>query len=112
MLMQRLFLMGAVLLLVSACGSESDTDATARQAVGAQVVLRCGSTTITRDLFPANGFMGQSPAELVIGVGQATTIDQLVIRWPTGEAQTFANLPVDGRLRIVEGQQDYHWLSF
>ena len=83
-----------------------------RPAIGARVVLHCGSTKITRDLFPANGFMGQSPAELLIGVGPATRIDQLDIRWPNGNTQTLHDLPVDMRLQIVEGEQDYRSLSF
>lgn len=83
-----------------------------RMAIGSRVVLHCANKTITRDLFPANGFMGQSPAELLIGVGQATSIDRLTIRWPNGEVQEFENLPVDQRLEISEGQQDYRPLSF
>lgn len=83
-----------------------------RMAIGARVVLHCGTKTITRDLFPANGFMGQSPAELLIGVGQSTSIDRLTVRWPNGETQEFENVPADQRLEISEGQQDYRSLSF
>jgi hypothetical protein len=74
--------------------------------------LHCGPKTITRDLFPANGFMGQSPAELVVGVGSATTIDRLTIRWPNGESQELADLPVDQVIQIVEGQDGFHSESF
>jgi len=83
-----------------------------RAAIGAHVVLKCGDRTITRSQFPANGFMGQSPAELLIGVGDATTIDELLIRWPTGETQSFKDLPVDRRLQFTEGEAEYHSLSF
>jgi hypothetical protein len=83
-----------------------------RAAIGARVVLHCGEKTITRDLFPANGFMGQSPAELLIGVGSATTIDRLTIRWPNGELQELKELPVDHNIQIVEGQKDYRSESF
>ncbi|MBC8354844.1 MAG: ASPIC/UnbV domain-containing protein [Planctomycetes bacterium] len=83
-----------------------------RAAIGARVVLRCGAKTITRDLFPANGFMGQSPAELLVGVGQATTIDRLTIRWPNGELQELEDLPVDQNTQIVEGREGYQSVSF
>jgi hypothetical protein len=83
-----------------------------RAAIGAQVVVRCGSTRITRSLFPANGFMGQSPAELSIGVGESTVIDEIVVRWPTGQIQTFQSVPVDRRVQIVEGAAEFHSLSF
>jgi len=83
-----------------------------RAGIGAHVVLRAGTETITRSLFPANGFMGQSPAELLIGVGNATTIDELRIRWPTGETQSFSDLPVNQRLQFTEGDPTYHSLNF
>lgn len=82
-----------------------------RSAIGARVVLHCGERKITRDLFPANGFMGQSPAELLIGVGDATIVDRLTVRWPSGEVQEFENVPVDQRLEISEGSSDYLPLS-
>ena len=82
-----------------------------RLAIGARVVLRSGSTTITRDLFPQNGFMGQAPAELLIGLGSAATIDRLTVRWPNGLVQEFSELPVDHRIKIHEGDAGYQLLS-
>jgi hypothetical protein len=81
-------------------------------AIGARVTARCGEQLIVRDLFPANGFEGQGPVELLIGVGGAATIDELTIRWPTGKTQTFANVPVDQRIRVVEDEADYQLVSF
>lgn len=83
-----------------------------RTAIGARVVLQCGTKVITRDLFPANGFMGQSPAELLVGVGSATSIDRLTIRWPNGKLQELEDLPVDQVLRFVEGKEGFHSESF
>ena len=83
-----------------------------RAAIGARVVLQAGERTITRSLFPANGFMGQSPAELLIGVGDATAIDELSICWPSGSVQTYYDLPIDRRIQITEGEPDFHSLSF
>jgi hypothetical protein len=83
-----------------------------RMAIGARVVLHCGAKTITRDLFPANGFMGQSPAELLVGVGQATSIDRLTIRWPNGETHELEDLIVDQHIQVIEGQEGYRSVSF
>lgn len=78
-----------------------------RSALGARVVLRCGDRQITRDHFAPNGFMGQAPAELNVGLGSATRIDELSIRWPSGKSQAWTDVPVDKRLRFVEDQSDY-----
>lgn len=79
-------------------GVESNHD-----AIGARVTARCGDQQIVRDLFPNNGFMGQSPPELILGVGQAELIDELTIRWPSGQVQSFRDVPIDCGLKITEG---------
>ncbi|MCH2400323.1 MAG: VCBS repeat-containing protein, partial [Pirellulales bacterium] len=40
-----------------------------RLGVGARLQIEAGSRRIVRDVFPANGLMGQHPTEAVIGVG-------------------------------------------
>jgi hypothetical protein len=82
-----------------------------RLAIGARVVLRCGTRSITRDLFPANGFLGQNPLELLVGVGGADVIDELTIRWPTGASQRFTDLPVNRRLKFSEGESSHEALA-
>ena len=62
---------------------------------------------IVRDLFAANGFMGQSAARVFLGVGEAKRIDTLKIRWPSGEFQEFQNLPVDCTIHIVEDRETF-----
>jgi hypothetical protein len=83
-----------------------------RAGIGVRVIAHCGERRIVRDLFPANGFMGQSPVERYIGVGDAKVVDQLTIRWPSGQTQTFENVRADSRIRIREGEDTYHSVSF
>jgi hypothetical protein len=78
-----------------------------RAGIGSRVTLEVGDRTIIRDVFPANGFSGQGPVELIIGVGDVDRIDRLSIRWPTGEVQTFEDLPVETRFAIREGVSTY-----
>ena len=75
-----------------------------RKAIGSRVTLSCGNRKIVRDLFPANGFLGQGPPELLIGVGAAESIDQLTVRWPTGDSQEFTDLATDCVITITEGE--------
>lgn len=73
-----------------------------RYAIGSRVVLQVGERKIVRDLFPVNGFQGQGPCELLIGIGKSDFIDQLTIRWPTGAMQSYQKLPSDQTYRIIE----------
>ena len=81
-------------------GTESN-----RSAIGTRVTLHIGERRIVRDVFPMNGFQGQSPPELIIGVGHAEGIDRIALRWPTGKTQEFTDLPSNATLRIEEGAE-------
>ena len=78
-----------------------------RAAIGARLIAHVGSRQIVRDVFPANGFMGQGPAEVSLGLGSAERIDRLEVRWPSGKTQEFAKLPAGRPLRIDEGQANF-----
>jgi len=91
-------------VLLDLVGKESN-----RLAIGCRIVAECSHRRIVRDFFPANGFMGQGPSQLHVGVGTAKKIDRLTIRWPSGRSQELANLPVCGRVTITEGDEDYQF---
>jgi len=58
-----------------------------RFAVGARVTVEVGERRYVRELFPTNGFSGQSTHRLHVGIGAATAIDRVEIRWPSGLVQ-------------------------
>ena len=47
---------------------------------------------------------------LHFGLSDATKIDSLEVRWPTGDQQTFEGMAANGRYLIVEGQTEW-WLE-
>jgi hypothetical protein len=74
-----------------------------RAGIGARLTAIVGDRKIVRDLFPQNGFMGQGPAEIVIGLGKAEVIDQLEVRWPSGQVQTYRGITANSHLLLKEG---------
>jgi hypothetical protein len=78
-----------------------------RLAIGSRVIAECGDQKFYRDLFTDNGFMGQGPAELSLGIGSATQIDRLIVRWPNGQIQYFSNIPAGSRVAITENTADF-----
>lgn len=75
-----------------------------RDAIGTRVVADCGNRKVVRDVFAANGFQGQGPPELSLGIGDAAQIDHLNVRWPTGRIQVFENIEAGSRITIHEGK--------
>ena len=57
----------------------------------------------TNSTVPAhNGFMGQGPAEIIFGLGEATAIDRLEVRWPSGRTQVYQNLAANQYFLLKE----------
>ncbi|MGB7345934.1 MAG: ASPIC/UnbV domain-containing protein [Pirellulaceae bacterium] len=83
-------------------GTESNPE-----AIGARVTAEIGDQLIVRDVFPVSGFSGQAPSEVILGIGDAKTIDRLNVRWPTGKLQTFKNIKVAKLLTLTEGSEDF-----
>ena len=52
----------------------------------------------------SGGSFGSNPLEQHIGIGQATVIDSIEIKWPvTGKVQVFKKMPVDVHIKMKEG---------
>jgi tetratricopeptide (TPR) repeat protein len=78
----------------------------ARDAIGAQVTLRAGNRTMTQQLTAGDGYQASNQRQLVFGLGSQTLIDEVHVRWPSGAAQTWHDLPVDAELLLIEGRSE------
>lgn len=74
-----------------------------REGIGARVTIETADRRMIRDLFSANGFMGQSPPRLYVGLGPATVIERLTVDWPSGQRDTFTDVPGDVHVTVTEG---------
>lgn len=76
-----------------------------RSAIGALLRLKttAGGWQI-REVSAHNSFQGQNDLRQHFGLNNATTIDSLVLRWPSGIVQTFTNLASDNFYKIIENQ--------
>ena len=71
-------------------------------AVGANVETRFGTSLRYREVLAgANGFQGQNDLRVHVGGGVHLFADEIVVRWPSGEAaRTFTNVPTNARWTI------------
>jgi hypothetical protein len=86
---------------VSLRGTKSNS-----QGIGARLVATAGGRKIVRELFPANGFYSQGPAHAHFGLGESSTIDRLVITWPSGLVQELAGIAADRHVLVTEGKAE------
>src|SRR5204862_582520 len=74
-----------------------------RDAVGARVTVETDRVRITRIVHAGSGFLSQHSKELLIGLGASERVSNLTVSWPSGATQVFTDVPVNTRIRIVEG---------
>ncbi len=74
------------------------------QAVGARVTVLASGRRHVQEVRVGSGFLSQSTTRLLFGLGEACVVDELAVRWPTGETQVFKDLPVNRVVTLVEGE--------
>lgn len=77
-----------------------------RDAIGARLELRAGDHTQHKLVHGGSGF-GCLPYEQHFGLGPASEIDWLAIRWPSGLLQRLEKLPVNTTIRVVEAREGW-----
>ncbi len=78
--------------------------ASSRDAVGARVRVRCGVNRIRRDVVMGAGFGGVSSLSLTFGLGSCPRVDELAVRFPSGEEQIYRDVEVGRFYSVSEGE--------
>jgi hypothetical protein len=73
-----------------------------RQGIGARLTALVGGQPLVRELYPLNSFRSQMPNVVHFGLGDATVVDRLTIRWPSGKVQELTHLPGDRHILVDE----------
>jgi hypothetical protein len=75
-----------------------------RLALNARVKVVTGSVTQTDEIHSGGSYLSQNDLRLHFGVGSATKVDSVEIRWPSGKVESLTNLAVDQFYSVLEGQ--------
>jgi enediyne biosynthesis protein E4 len=73
-----------------------------RDGIGARVEVLAGGKRWTAERVAGSGYLSQDDGRLHFGLGAATTIDKLLVHWPSGREQTLEKLAVDRVLMVEE----------
>jgi enediyne biosynthesis protein E4 len=75
-----------------------------RAAIGARVSVRTGSTRQMDEVRGGGSYLSQNDLRLHFGLGAASKIDSVEIRWPNGNIESFQNVAADAIHTFVEGE--------
>ena len=73
-----------------------------RDGIGARLELTAGGKKQVAERFAGSSYLSQDDDRVHFGLGSATKVDRLTIKWPSGKEQTLQNLKVDHVLLVEE----------
>ena len=73
-----------------------------RDAIGAHITVEAGGVSQIRLISGGSSSMGQNMMAAHFGLGQASRVDSLTIRWPGGRVQTITDVPTNQVLQVTE----------
>jgi ASPIC and UnbV. len=73
-------------------------------AIGARILVTAGARTQRRDIKTGSSYLSQHDLRAHVGLGTATTVDRLEVRWPSGRVETVSRVGVNQIVTIDEGK--------
>lgn len=73
-----------------------------RDGIGARVTVFAGGKQQMQERVASSGYLSQNDGRLHFGLGAATVVDKMEIRWPSGREQTLVALPADRVVTVEE----------
>jgi enediyne biosynthesis protein E4 len=75
-----------------------------RAAIGARITIHAGGMTQFDEVRGGGSYLSQNDLRLHFGLGSATKIDSVEVRWPSGKTEILKDVSADKIYSIVEGQ--------
>jgi hypothetical protein len=75
-----------------------------RSAIGARVRIVTGTHSQIEEVMSGTSYISQNDFRLHFGLGQASKVDLIAVRWPTGAEESFPNIEADQLVYIQEGR--------
>jgi hypothetical protein len=74
-----------------------------RDGIGARVMVKAGSRVQVNEVRSGSSYDSNNDMRLHFGLGAASKVERVQVRWPSGLSEQFDNVPVDGILTLKEG---------
>lgn len=74
------------------------------EAVGAMITWQAGGVKRSRLKIGGGSYLSSHDPREILGIGSATKIESIEIRWPSGKVDKLTNLPLNKYVKVVEGE--------
>ena len=75
-----------------------------RDAIGARITVTVGDRVQIAEVRSGGSYLSHNDSRVHFGLGEASQVERLEVRWPSGLVESFENLQVDQFLLLREGE--------
>ena len=75
-----------------------------RNGIGARVTITAQGRTQMREVKSGSSYLGQHDLRAHFGLGDATRVERIDVRWPAGDIETIRDVAADQIVTITEGK--------
>jgi hypothetical protein len=75
-----------------------------RNGIGARVMIAAQGHTQMREVKSGSSYLGQNDLRVHFGLGDATRVERIDVRWPDGQVETIRAVPADQMVTVTEGR--------
>jgi len=75
-----------------------------RNGIGARVTIIAQGRTQVREVKSGSSYLGQNDLRAHFGLGEATRVERIDVRWPAGVVETIRDVAADQIVTVTEGQ--------
>ncbi|MBD3275808.1 MAG: CRTAC1 family protein [Candidatus Marinimicrobia bacterium] len=93
-------------LRIQVRGTQSNAD-----GIGTRINAYIGDFMMERRIRTGGSYLANNEKEVVFGTGNVTTLDSLVLTWPSGEVDTFTDIQVNRQLLFTEGESNFREIN-
>ncbi|MEM0994890.1 MAG: CRTAC1 family protein, partial [Bacteroidota bacterium] len=76
-----------------------------RDGYGSRIRVVLGDRSLVREADGGSSYLSHSSKAIHFGLGESTSVDSLIISWPSGQQDVYTNLKSNQHLLAIEGKQ-------
>jgi hypothetical protein len=82
-----------------------------RNGIGSRIQLFHDTIYQSRQTYCGENYLGQNSFVQIVGLGETTVVDSLIVEWPSGFVDQFFSLSANEKFHLVEGSTYAPWIS-
>ena len=75
-----------------------------RDGLGARLTITAGGRTQVREIKSGSSYLGQNDLRAHVGLGEATRVDRIDVRWPAGHTESIRDVAANQIVTVTEGK--------